>query len=109
MLVAPSRHPLHKKRTGFDIIYFMKRKTELLALDAPEKTVLKPLEISQEDLKRLEVSIMGYKFIGFGNALVCPTCGAQQGIIIDRNPDETFKFYLRFCCICYQPSKKSTK
>lgn len=79
----------------------------LCVLEAPEEKILKPLEISKAELKRLEVEIMGYTFIGFGNALVCPTCGRQQGIIIDRNPDESFKFYIRFDCDCYKAKKAS--
>lgn len=64
-----------------------------------------PVEIVGEELKRLTVTIAGFDFISFGSALICPICGKQAGILIDRAPDDNFKFYLRFPCKDYDPKE----
>lgn len=67
------------------------------------KGVKVPVKISDDEIKKLTITIMGFEFISFGSALICPVCGKQAGIIIDRAPDDTFAFYLRFPCRDYDP------
>lgn len=85
---------------------YMKRKSpiiESLALDIVEESKVKePLKFSQDELKKLTIELIGYPFIAFGNALICPECGVQQGILTNIAPDGEVNFYLNFRCDDYK-------
>jgi len=76
---------------------------EALQLSAGEESKLKePLKFSEEELKKLTMDLMGYPFIAIGNALLCPKCGVQQGVLTNRAPDGEVNFYLNFRCEDYK-------
>jgi hypothetical protein len=67
-----------------------------------EEKIKEPLKFTSEELDRLTITLMGYPFISFGNALLCPRCGVQQGVLTNRAPDGEVNFYLNFRCECYK-------
>lgn len=76
---------------------------EALQLSDGEQNKLKePLKFSQDELKKLTIELIGYPFISFGNALICPMCGVQQGILTNVAPDGEVNFYLNFRCDDYK-------
>lgn len=85
---------------------YMKRVSpviEALRLPSGETDGLKePLKFSQAELDKLTIELIGYPFISFGNALICPKCGVQQGILTNVAPDGEVNFYLNFRCDDYK-------
>jgi hypothetical protein len=76
---------------------------EALKLPDGEQSKLKePLKFSQDELTKLTIELIGYPFISFGNALICPKCGVQQGILTNVAPDGEVNFYLNFRCDDYK-------
>ena len=76
---------------------------EALRLPDGEETKLKePLKFSAEEINKLKIELIGYPFISFGNALICPECGVQQGILTNVAPDGEVNFYLNFRCDDYK-------
>ncbi len=76
---------------------------EALQLPSGEEVKLKePLKFSQADLDKITIDLIGYPFISFGNALICPKCGVQQGILTNVAPDGEVNFYLNFRCDDYK-------
>ncbi len=77
--------------------------------DDPSLVIKEPLKFTQEELEKLTITLMGYKFISFGNALICPECGVQQGVLTNHAPDGEVNFYLRFNCECYKKQDDEAK
>lgn len=76
---------------------------EGMELTVQEESKLKePLKFSSEALDKLAIDLMGYPFIAIGNALLCPKCGVQQGVLTNRAPDGEVNFYLNFRCDDYK-------
>lgn len=63
-----------------------------------------PVKLTQEEVDALKITIHGFEFISFPTAIVCPKCGKQASILNDRQPDDTFDFYIRFGCNCNTPA-----
>lgn len=84
----------------------MKRLSPVIeALNLPanvENKLKEPLKFSQDELEKLTITLIGYPFISFGNALICPKCGVQQGILTNVAPDGEVNFYLNFRCDDYK-------
>lgn len=82
----------------------MKTLSPILAnyMEDGRKEIKEPLKFTDEELQKLTISLMGYPFIAFGNALLCPTCGVQQGVITNVAPDGEVNFYLNFRCRDYK-------
>lgn len=77
-------------------------------LSQEEKDKIKePLRIKEDELKRLTIEICGYPFLAFGNAILCPKCGVQQGILCNVAPDGETNFYLNFKCDDYKEMEKA--
>lgn len=76
---------------------------QALQLSAKDEGKLKePLKFTPEALEKLTMDLMGYPFISFGNALLCPKCGVQQGVLTNVAPDGEVNFYLNFRCDDYK-------
>ncbi len=76
---------------------------EALQLSSGEESKLKePLKFSEEELKRITIELMGYPFLSFGMALLCPKCGVQQDVLTNRAPDGEVNLYLNFRCEDYK-------
>lgn len=75
----------------------------IAGLSKREQEELKePLKFSPEDIAKITIELVGYPFVAFGNALVCPSCGVQQGVLTNVAPDGEVNFYLNFRCEHYK-------
>ncbi len=61
-----------------------------------------PLKFTPDALDKLVIDLMGFPFLAFGNALLCPKCGVQQGVLTNVAPDGEVNFYLKFMCDDYK-------
>ncbi len=82
---------------------------EALMLQDGEQGPKEPLKFTPEELTRITIELMGYPFISFGNAIICPTCGVQQGILTNTAPDGEVNFYLNFRCDDYKKLDEAKK
>ncbi len=62
-----------------------------------------PIKVTEDELKKLTLTIMGKEFFSFGTVIVCTKCGLAPQVLINRAPDEEFNFYLAMACTCQDP------
>lgn len=83
----------------------MKHTNDLTVIDADYPEIQTPIKLQEEDLKKLTVDILGYKFIDTGYALACPQCGKISGISCREDVDTQVDFFFKFGCEHYQQPK----